>query len=93
MTWERHELGGNEEVVAAAIQAREWGFPRKITAAEMFDGYWFGLGDSVIWWLEDLPGFPDDQVVRPVEVDVPADELVTWWHEFVVPVTQPATND
>lgn len=64
MPWKHHELGGTEEVIAAAIQAREWGFPRKITPGEIYDGYWFGLGDHVIWWLEDLPSFPDEQVVH-----------------------------
>jgi GNAT superfamily N-acetyltransferase len=66
MDWTPYEFGPDSERVSAMLQARDWGYPREITAGEVFDGYWFALGDRMIWWLEDLPGFPDDQVVHAV---------------------------
>ncbi len=59
----------------ASVKAKEWGFPRHIEAFEVFDGHWFYMGDALIYWLQEVPGFPEDFAIHVV---VSPDHRMNW---------------
>ena len=50
--WPVRELVELEESKRAAEDVETWGFPRTIEHSEIAGGYWFRMGQGVVWWYE-----------------------------------------
>jgi len=59
---EELELG--EDILTATEEVLAWGFPREVTNEEWLYARWFMMGPRVIFWIETIPGFPEDVAIH-----------------------------